>query len=536
MGVKASSSRTKAYKKKRNKVSSKFLKKKSRKKESKVLHGRDSVSLSSKSIWSSSSSESDYRTRKNKSKKRCRVDSASSYSDDHSMTSASESLSTHDNKSYKRRKALPRGIKERTRKGFESAESDAESRRRKRSRRHHVVKSSNKPLKMKSRRHFTSSLSSDSESCSACDSRSSNSTGDGKHRRSKMILHKKIKSLRGRESHRAHRKRKARSPSGSSCGTCRDHDVLVDQSDEALGHNINVEQSDEALVPVNNSRRLKSVIAILNRPTDEEENRWEKDPQKEEIICEHDDYPSPKSMDSNEGENKKESNDQSRGVSHKKTVENVESEVILPIKSGNEVYNADDSRSHEVHTNHSENEKGVNVSVNFTTLDGDKTKDGVGNDIELILRQKALENLRRFKGGLKAARKIVNLDTNNENVNESLIKRNDNIEDNYTEPNSFLDQEAKKRSRPTLPLPQVKKDSEHMAIDSPKAPVVLAVNDTNQASGEHSSKEQLDEAKNGSEFDKKTMYVMRGGEMVQVSYKVYIPKRSPALARRQLRR
>ncbi|XP_073054570.1 uncharacterized protein [Primulina eburnea] len=536
MGVKASSSRTKAYKKKRKKVSSKLLKKKSRKKESKVLHGRDYVSLSSKSMWSSSSSESDYRTKKNKSKKRRRVDSASSYSDDHSMTSASESSSTHDNKSYKRWKALPQGRKGRTRKGFESAESDAESGRRKRSRRHHVVKSSNKPLKKKSRRHLTSSLSFDSESCSACDSRSSNSTGDGKHQRSKMILHKKIKSLSGKESHRAHRKRKARSPSGSSCGTCRYHDVVLDQSDEALGHNISVDQRDEALVPVNNSRRLKSVIAILDRPTDEEENRWEKDPQKEEIVCEHDDYPSPKSMDSNEGVNKKELNDQSRGVSHKKSVENVESEEILPIKSGNEGYNADDSRSHEVHTNRSEDKKEVNVSVNFTTLDGDKTKDGVGNDIELILRQKALENLRRFKGGRKAARKIVNLDTNNENVNESLIKRNDNIEHNYTEPNSFFDQEANKRSRPTLPQVKKDSDSEHMAIDSPKAPVVLAINDSNQASGEHSSKEQLDVAKNGSEFDEKTMYVMRGGEMVQVSYKVYIPKRAPALVRRQLRR
>lgn len=533
MGGKASSSRTKSSKKKRNKISSKLLKKR-RKKESKFLHGPDFVSLSSKSTWSTSS-ESDYRTRKNKSKKRCHDDSASSYSDDHSMTSASESLSTHDNKSYKRRKALPQGRKRRTRKTFESAESDAESRRRKRSRRHHVVKSSNKPLKKKSRRHFTNSLSSDSESCSTCESRSSNSTGDGKHRRRKMILHKKIKNSRSRESHRARSKRKARSPSGSPCGTCRDRDVIVDQSDEVLDHDISVDRSDEALVPVNNSRRLKSVIAIVNRPTDEEENRCEKDPQKEEIVCDHDDYPSPKSMDSNEGVTKKESDDQSHVASNKRSVENVESEVILAMKSGNEGYNTDDSWSHEVHTNRSVNEKEINVSVNFAPLDDGDKKDGVGDDIELVLRQKALENLRRFKGGLQATRKSVNLDFN-ENVNESPIKRNDNIEDKSTEPNCFLAQETNKRSRPTLPEVKKDSDSEHTVTDLSIVPVVLAVNDTNQAAGEHSSKEQLDEAKNGSEFEKKTMSVMRGGEMVQVSYKVYIPKRAPALARRQLRR
>ncbi|XP_031486247.1 uncharacterized protein LOC116254801 [Nymphaea colorata] len=39
-----------------------------------------------------------------------------------------------------------------------------------------------------------------------------------------------------------------------------------------------------------------------------------------------------------------------------------------------------------------------------------------------------------------------------------------------------------------------------------------------------------------SQYEQKTMSVMRGGEMVQVSYKVYIPKKAPALARRQLQR
>ncbi|XP_010929197.1 uncharacterized protein [Elaeis guineensis] len=40
----------------------------------------------------------------------------------------------------------------------------------------------------------------------------------------------------------------------------------------------------------------------------------------------------------------------------------------------------------------------------------------------------------------------------------------------------------------------------------------------------------------GSHFEQKTFSRMHDGEMVQVSYKVYIPKKSPALARRQLQR
>ncbi|CAN6457404.1 unnamed protein product [Victoria cruziana] len=51
--------------------------------------------------------------------------------------------------------------------------------------------------------------------------------------------------------------------------------------------------------------------------------------------------------------------------------------------------------------------------------------------------------------------------------------------------------------------------------------------------GQTESKSMTTEA---SQYEQKTMSVMRGGEMVQVSYKVYIPKRAPALARRQLRR
>ncbi|PNX78520.1 peptidyl-prolyl cis-trans isomerase g-like protein, partial [Trifolium pratense] len=56
------------------------------------------------------------------------------------------------------------------------------------------------------------------------------------------------------------------------------------------------------------------------------------------------------------------------------------------------------------------------------------------------------------------------------------------------------------------------------------------------SSVENISGKAQDESNQGSQFEQKTMTVMRGGELVQVSYKVYIPKKTPALARRQLKR
>ncbi|KAF6143139.1 hypothetical protein GIB67_000362 [Kingdonia uniflora] len=50
------------------------------------------------------------------------------------------------------------------------------------------------------------------------------------------------------------------------------------------------------------------------------------------------------------------------------------------------------------------------------------------------------------------------------------------------------------------------------------------------------SNQSGDVIKGGSQFEQKTMSVMRGGDLVKVNYKVYIPRKTPALARRQLQR
>ncbi|XP_010446312.1 PREDICTED: transcriptional regulator ATRX homolog [Camelina sativa] len=54
--------------------------------------------------------------------------------------------------------------------------------------------------------------------------------------------------------------------------------------------------------------------------------------------------------------------------------------------------------------------------------------------------------------------------------------------------------------------------------------------------GSQSEQKKVDETKDESQYEKKTMTVMRGGEMVQVSYKVYIPKKTSSLGRRKLNR
>ncbi|KAK7381996.1 hypothetical protein VNO80_00610 [Phaseolus coccineus] len=62
------------------------------------------------------------------------------------------------------------------------------------------------------------------------------------------------------------------------------------------------------------------------------------------------------------------------------------------------------------------------------------------------------------------------------------------------------------------------------------------IRDGDVSSAENKSNKLQVESNKGSQFEKKTMNVMRDGEMVQVSYKVYIPNKVPALARRQLKR
>lgn len=65
--------------------------------------------------------------------------------------------------------------------------------------------------------------------------------------------------------------------------------------------------------------------------------------------------------------------------------------------------------------------------------------------------------------------------------------------------------------------------------------MIKDVEGTSESSKEGASQNAIKESVD-STFQQKTMSVMRGGEMVQVSYKVYIPQRAATLAKRQLKR
>ncbi|KAL3821213.1 hypothetical protein ACJIZ3_007118 [Penstemon smallii] len=522
MGGGGSSSKRKSSKKKRDKTSQ--MKKKSRRKESKK-RSRDYDSVSSYSDDDSSNSEcssspilkSDYKRKIRKSKKLHRREySVSSYSDDISKTSDSDS--DYKSKKPKRRSRIAsKGKTKKPKKRYNSSDSDEDahrSRKRKRSTRDPRKKSSKK----KSKKHLSSSPSSDSQSY-------------GKRQKSKLVmLREEIEIPQGEESEWVNRKPKVRSPSCSSFS--RDGD-----------HIINIGYSDEALAPASNSRRLKSVITIVNQ-SHEEEDILENDPNKEEIVYDYNDYPSPKSLDSNEGGSQPE----------------VGEEVTELGKSG--IHG--DHQVNDAHTNNFEKENETNVSVPVAALGGD--------DLETILRQKALENLRKFKGGIQ--RSTVNLNTNNENdVKVSSSKEVDIIENkSTTNQGSTTTQEVNQRSGLTLErdfsrLNEVKGEHVEAECGIDKLTVTQLPNEKNSTSSssavsvqgeprsdiipsagaatnaccnssnkettsssssrpiseEHSLEDQQNESnKDSSQFEQKTMAVMRGGEMVQVRVLIYL--------------
>lgn len=512
---------------------------------------------------SSSTSKSDHRRRINKNKKRRCDSSGSSYSDYQSVSLDSDSLSTYDN-GYKSRKARRSRVglkdtKRRVRKRFTSPNGDVDAhsvRKRKRLGRDHVVKPIKKSSKKKFRKHLSSSSSSDSESCSTCQSRSSSGTADANRHRSKVIPDKEIERLRGRESHKGKKKRKVRTLSCSSFGRGSDPSVSVSNSDGAF-------------FPVNNSRRLRSVIAIVDQPHDEGENRWEKDPHKEEIMYDQNDYPSPKSLDSNEGESKMESDNHSHGAFNNRIcIENVAGEEVPEqgksrIDEGDQ-NNAGDHQSEGGHMNNSEKEKEIDMSVSVAALGGDV--------LESILRQKALENLRKFRARPQTGPTSTIVKINNEsNVDRSSAGTVDIFRNKSIKQGSPNTREMNQRSGLSLKrdfslITEVKKlsDSENVEKEpgmakqsvahppggatllecseedkrasshavlakpvsrsdtSPGAGGTNACSSTVEPSssvgpicGEHSL-ERGNEAKDGSQFEQKTMSVMSGGEIVQV--------------------
>eukprot|EP01018_Ginkgo_biloba_P009991 Gb_08506 [translate_table: standard] len=121
-----------------------------------------------------------------------------------------------------------------------------------------------------------------------------------------------------------------------------------------------------------------------------------------------------------------------------------------------------------------------------------------------------------------------------------------------------LENDMTKLEEPTVPMsPECAFETEIMSDKSAdkvtsvhslnnqisQAEMIKADEATAKISKSHASQTQMSKLdksatqnSDNSTFQQKTMSVMRGGEMVKVSYKVYIPERAATLARRQLKR
>ncbi|KAI9085999.1 hypothetical protein K1719_032076 [Acacia pycnantha] len=604
-----------SHKKKRSKKSLKVRvsgKSKSRKNRSKKL--RDSVILESSL---SSSSEDSYRSRRARSSKR------------------------KDDKG-RRKMAKRRSYR------HESSDDSCRDRKRKRAKRKKIEQEvREKPYKKKKLRkdESVSSMSNGSLSCSTCYGESA-SSGDNKPERHRGRVERKgnekEKRLdRGRsESERSNR---YRARSRSSCS------FSSESSDE---------RTEEKYVSKNNSRRLKSVITV----TEVVEEARELCPKetKEEIVDDHD-YPC-RSNDSNDGGSKRESDHHSLPSKEKLGIEETEVDRIadsnLTEPERDQRYNNNNNNSQFDRSELDVYGAGTGESLEKKTSETSGASLD-GEDLEAILRKRALENLRKFRGevpssakassqkiridteaiqppikshepvqsksivnnagkaenfdkitnteginlatvriksvasssenekdvnGVKgesvllkhhsscAPEKVTDTENHSETVTDNAIDRhgsdpvhsgNDNVK-NIRELSSKGQDEVKDHCQFEL-----KRTSDLDKLHHTKSPPTGGIEDQNAAAKTHdatqsastsgkdvdkpcvsvigkpssesspvesSSNNLQGEASQGSQFEQKTMSVMRGGEMVQVSYKVYIPKKTPALARRKLKR
>ncbi|KAF4346376.1 hypothetical protein G4B88_015102 [Cannabis sativa] len=503
------------------------------------------------------------------------------------------------------------------------------ARKRKGSKRKHDYEAKNKNYsKKKRRRNDTPSSSSDrSVSCSSC--KDGHEVDLKKHKSSKRA--REERNLGKAESPLKRSRYGSRSPSYSQCSESSTY------------------QSKEGVLVENTSRRLRSVITIAERP-DEELN---KDEHKEEMVFDYDDYPSSRSNDSNDVGSKRLENEKGEetAVSHLRFPKLVNTGKV----SDRDDEVGSDPSTKEYGTSHPANEKPTELFDAITS--------GNNDDLELVLRQKALENLRKFRGGRQTNGKtdsanqkdknnvdekapqssttkaesaqirfteqddsrvvggnspreacveqlvsteppsvkqqgipaVGNVTTYSSQIKENIIAKSpgrnefastkhniarstfqmaiaDNLKQKLNAGTSTvksklatpaLKRQLSKTDSTQKQAPKCEKTQEKLLVDEKTLdetavitnPTVTKSSNNNDGEGisnasssaalepslksspgDTKSDTLQEEAQEGSQFEQKTMSVMRGGEMVQVSYKVYIPKKVPALARRQLKR
>ncbi|XP_057505809.1 uncharacterized protein LOC130789095 [Actinidia eriantha] len=578
-------------------------------------------SSSRKSSKISSEARRKKTSKRTKSRKlRRRGDDSSSYSDD-SISSVSISSSSSEDEYTRARSRTRSEVKgssrKRTRRSSSSRGSGEDSRRvkkRKGSQKKGSKKSANsdtRKISKKKKRRIERSVSSIS------------SGGESKVKRPRGRSRGKSKDKS--DLGKAKSETKSNRNRSRSCSSCNSYS-------ESSGPN------NKDILPA--ERRLRSVITVAKSP-EGERKVWDKDGPKEEIEYDHDDYPSCRSNDSNDGGIKKEITHHSHVDLGRWGIDNVKGEEALVYQSRvTELTCAEVDGVHDCRSNsHSDGDGANNSSKENKKEVFPSLFSSNGDDLESTLRLKALENLRKYRGGHQTNAKAP-ADEKHKSGCEAkqlstakveLVHNSSPKEDHsgVVDATRILDQN---------PSPTRKSESSHPATSygkardgkdivtecasskqsvirppnqgatsgnskkedlSPKellksqlhksAPrqessggilkqtrntnmlvaestvnkmstettksvgqssnhSAVAVNNLRESSTsepssspkpileEHSSKDQQGEVKEGSQFEQKTMSVIRGGERVQVTYKVYIPKKAPALARRQLRR
>lgn len=577
-------------------------------------------------------------SRKLMSKKlRYRHDSPScSDTDFESSTSVSSSSSEDDKKVRRSRSKTRKNVKPSKRRSkkqsydCQSRECSPHPRKRKHSKRNDRFEVK-KADKKKRRRDGSVGANSDSLSCSTCGNGSTTSN------ESEVVRHRGRSGKRKGNMGKTEKSR-YRSKSRSPCSLCSE------------GSDYQKEVDDDSYVE-NNCRRLRSIIVVVG-----EENKLETfvgNEQQEGVTHQpDDDHPSFGDLDRKDAMSKRELDyvisEEAPLVDNKGEVDITDNRNSMVVKDDGVQNEGSNKNNGGVTNGHSLDERKNGCSENTDSVNC--------IDLELILRQRALENLRKFKGAPPRNVAIIancKVDHNNDAkplyspvsksvhvtsprddaeinskgfsrqgaVNSMIVKENGvkstdaidsavvSIDDPvYSSQNlskisngsngmnelkqdiSSLDQEVINDSicqkadadicsttnRSNLVIaalrPESKVDSlikqaysAQESIQTKPSISDIGVDETaqtqtqmrntdgqiihnglgssahkpsslNSISGENSLNMSRHETGEGSQFEQKTMSVMRGGEMVQVNYKVYIPKRAPALARRQLKR
>ena len=482
-------------------------------------------------------------------------------------------------KGRSRARGKVKGSKKRVRRSSSSDDSSVDVKARKRSKRigdSKVRKKTHKKKKKKKIRRKVSVSSSSSDSGIVRTRRhdSSSGTEESEHER-KRGRSRKRKSDRTSSGKLGSKKSRLRSRSYSSGSR------YSNNSDDVIKDNVasEIDQNREIVASEILPRRLKSIITVVRPQYEEEASGQDKDENKEEIFYDQDDYPSCRSNDSNDG-GKRDLAHKSYDGSEKERAEDMVGQEDFSYELV-----ANESKLSSIDRIDQSYRASIEHPGNKNEIDTSTPIGGFGSeDLETILRQKALENLMRFRGPQKNAKPTSYHEYETERNVKSFAAKADDVQNKSSKQDPTIGvgetggknqqnrQTLRTNSSRFVQTEDMKVDGREIEIEIstakpmeqppessleklPQSPVSANVRGTsvihksaaekaetvagsivnnenvgaNDAShvvpesscskpisDEHNSKQCQEESK-GNSFEQKTMSVMRGGEMVQVT-------------------